>query len=147
MPSRTHFALLTSAALVLLACDNRSSGLDSVIRPATLSFYGNAENITLPDTAVAGVPTAVRVRSYGGGCVAQDRTVSAVSGRSATIRPFVRELAPGANVACADILLQFSHEVDLVFEQPGQATVRVDGWREPERTPYTITRSVQVVLP
>jgi len=147
MSPRPRIALFLFAACALLACENRSSGLDSVVRPATLAFYGDQDSVALPDTAFAGQPFTVRVRSYGGGCVSKDQTFSGVSGRSAYIRPFVREPAPGADVACPAILLTFSHDVELVFEETGQATIRVYGLREPERTPYSITRTVHVAPP
>lgn len=135
------------AAVALFGCDSSPSAVDTLVRPATLSFYGNLDVISLPDTAVVGVPFTASVRSYGGGCVSKDETRIELSGQSASIRPFVREPAENAHVACPDILYFFAHDLELVFNQPGQATVRVFGIREPERTSYTVTRTLPVVPP
>ncbi len=148
MMRRPLTPVLLLAAFALLACENKSSALasdpDTFVRPATLAFYSDPEVISLPDTAIAGIPFTARVRSYGGGCVAQDQTFSGVSGRSAYIRPFVREPVPTRGLACPDILLIYTHEVVLVFNEPGTATVHVYGRREPGDAPITLTRTLHV---
>ncbi len=138
--------LVVTAVFATTACDQSSGpSTDSVVRPATLIFAGDSAAITVPDSAIAGAPVAVTVRSEGSGCTTMDNTQVDNLPGSAVIRPFVREPAPAGQVACPGIGRIFTHEAQLVFTQVGNATIVVHGLKGSERTEVSVTRSLRVV--
>jgi len=147
MRSRTRMcALLAACAPMLAACSDDAGVLAvTVLRPAAIAFYGDTVVASVPDSARVGVPFLVQVRSFGGGCTAQDQTGIAVVGRRVDVRPLVREPGPASQVACPDILLTFTHSAPVTITEPGIATVVVHGRAEPGATSVSVTRTVRIV--
>jgi hypothetical protein len=110
-------------------------------RLGTIEFYADPARIAAPDTVSAGTAFNVSVVTYGGGCVTQGTTESAVIGAVAQVTVYDEE--HHADV-CTDELRMFSHTATLQFAQPGTATLQVRGWKEPERKEITVTRQIVV---
>ncbi len=141
---RTLLALLV--VLAGTACDDpQGPSAGTVLRPASISFFDLDPAITLPDSAVAGVPVEVTVESYGDGCTELADTEVAASGLAPVLRPLVRVPAPGAEVVCPSVLRTLVHRVSLTFPTPGTATITVEGRRDPERTVQVESRPLRVV--
>ena len=85
------------------------------------------------------VPSTVTVHTYRGSCVEFGRTDAEVIGLTATIEPYdwVR------GTLCTGPVSTIAHPVQLVFAQPGTATLRFVGldWRD---SVVTIERSAPV---
>lgn len=115
-------------------------------RVATIEYYGDPVQIDLPSEVKRGQSFAVRVRTYGGGCIAKgDTEVQMLGNLKAQILPYdweVVELPP--NTACTLQLSYYSHEVLLRFEQSGVAQITVRGRRKPSGEILTTTRSLRV---
>ena len=120
-----YLALCALAAASLAACD--TVGVAPTPYPAVLHrndpYY---ETITAPDTVVAGQPFVAVVRTSGGICARQGDTTTRVSGRVAEITP--TDLAgTDPDAFCAAILTIFEHRAEVVFAEPGPATIRAVG--------------------
>lgn len=134
------------AALVLAgACDSPSGsgGNSSVREVGYVQFRDAPVEVTVPATARAGQAFTVRVVTRATGCSSADDTEVLVVGFSADVTPYdIRTTGP--NLVCGDEVQVFTHTAPVLFDTPGEATVRVHGRREPGDDAITITRAVTV---
>jgi hypothetical protein len=115
--------------------------------PARLVLLDETAEVHAPESVRRGEPFTVTVVTIAGGCRRESAgTGVAVEGMEATITPyhFLRRAE-----ACTDDLLYLPHEVELRFDEPGTATLRIRGVRNRldfEREPewVTLERSVEV---
>jgi hypothetical protein len=152
MTLRTAAARLCTITLVTTLCSALTACQDdvglvpvTVLRPAAIAFYGDTTVVTLPDSARAGQPFVVQVRSFGGGCIQQDQMAVVVTGSRVDLRPLVREPHPAASVVCTADLRLLTHSAPVTIATPGTATVVVHGRVEPGATARQVTRTVRVV--
>jgi hypothetical protein len=90
---------------------------------------GIGDTIIAPDKVRAGEEFQVTVTTVGGGCdEAGDNGVVAGEG-TASVYVYDFTSANRPNTVCPAIIKTFRHEVPLVFDQPGQAVIRVWGRR------------------
>lgn len=147
--SRLRAAITWCAVVAVVAACHDDGGVqpDTIVLPANIvsTFLpGDTLAVVTPTTARVGVPFTVDVRSWGGGCTERDSTTVRVSGRTAEVRPLVREPAPSRDQACFTIIKQFTHTAAVTFTQVGTATVRVIGRRQDDSRAVTVTRTVNV---
>jgi hypothetical protein len=98
-----------------------------------------------PETVAVASTFEVTVRTYGNGCVDQGDTEVSLVGAMATVRPydiFVTHLPP--NYACTDDLRLYTHRAELHFEQPGPATITIQGRARPGDSTIVVQRVVHV---
>ena len=117
------------------------------LRPGTVEFYDQPITIEVPEAATVGAPVVVTVGTFGGGCTAQGPTEVTVSGLAATVQPLDSSIVPFPDLACTEELLVFEHRVELRFAEPGVATVRVLGRREPGGGPFEAERTIVIGEP
>lgn len=138
---KRSFALLA----LLSACQLVPTGAgEATRRLGTIQFHADPIRITAPANVRAGVPFTVQVITYGGGCVSQGDTAAAVTGSEAQVTVYDRAHDPGPNAVCTMELRMYEHTATLQFAQPGAATLRVRGWKEPEQEEITVTRQIVV---
>ena len=113
----------------------------SALRVASI---GAPSGISVPGTARVGAPVEVTVTTYGGGCVAEDTTVVEVRGHFANVVPFQRVYAPKQSEGCTMELRVNPRHVQVVFTQPGTATVFVFGRVTPDGSLAMIPREIVV---
>lgn len=145
MLPRNLYRLVVPVLLTGTAACNGVKVMQSEVepRPAILQFHSDPVRIDLPETVAVASAFTVSIQSYGGGCTSQGDTDVQVEGLLATIRPF--DLEPSdPEVICPAILRVFEHVATIQFDQPGTATVRVLGRREPGDEPLSIDRTVLV---
>ncbi len=126
--SASRLTLVIPTCLALLGCELTEPRWD--LRRGEIEL-GASDSLHLETPAVvtAGEPATIAVRTYGGGCVRHGEvTLVNVSGMTATIEPYdsVVVEAPD-NYACLAILRMFTHNADVTFPQPGDATLRIVG--------------------
>lgn len=132
-------ALAVGGVVALAACGVIAPSEDRV--PGIIESYGQGLVFEAPDTVAVGVPFAAGVRTYGGGCRKKGDVSVSIEGRHATILPIDRyENASG----CNDDLAFFWHTVEVVFETPGTAELRVVGVVEPGDSLVVRRRNVEV---
>jgi hypothetical protein len=134
--------LLFPLLLILPACQLVTGG-DTERRLGTIDFYSDPVRVSVPDTVFAGVAFNVGVVTYGGGCVTRGDTEAWVNGMESQVTVYDNERSGGG--VCTDELRMLEHTASLQFAQPGTATVRVRGWKEPEREEVTVTRTILVM--
>jgi hypothetical protein len=135
-----------AGALLLLACAACSATEpDHTVRePAIVELHQTSAEITVPATAVAGQPFTVVVQTIGpSSCTHPGDTQVTLGTATADLAPFDL-FRRGPGVACAQMVYRLQHEAQVVFAQPGTATVRVHGVREPGGGMVTLTRTVDV---
>jgi hypothetical protein len=113
----------------------------SALRVASI---GDANGVTVPSVAHAGLPLQVTVTTYGGGCITEDTTVVTTNTHSADIVPFQRWYQPKQNEACTMELRVNKRQLEVVFTQPGVASVRIYGRGQPDGALVTVVREVRV---
>ena len=123
---------------LLNACD--ATGPTSVRRIGVLVHYGVPSQVVASDTVDAGVPFAVSVRTYGGGCESLGDTEVEIAGSVVSLRPYDFTVRGGG--ACTDILNEFSHDVTVVMATPGPLELRVHGLELPADTMIVIERQL-----
>lgn len=133
-----------AGALLLLAAASACSPTDSgtVVAPGILELYETSAETAVPLSAVVGQPFEVAVYTLGpSGCFSAGNTEVEQSARSAEVSPFdlVRQES-----GCNDRVYELRHAVQIVFTQPGVATIRFNGVREPGGGTVTVTRTVDV---
>lgn len=136
---------MATALLAAGGCARAVSGVDADPDAAILAFYGEPAVVTVPETATAGQPFTVEIRTYGGGCVAQGTTEVSVSALTAHLRP--RDVRSRTATVCTADLRLYRREAFVRFNEPGRATVRIYGVRQDrdvDREPLVITRTVIV---
>lgn len=114
--------------------------------PALLAFYGDTSAVDLQTSARVGELVILRFTSFGGGCISPDATEVEISGLHAAVLPYRREpteLPP--NTACTGELRVDRHDVQLRFDRPGRAWVRIVGLARPEERSFAIERELQIV--
>lgn len=142
LPFLVLILALGSAAGCRLTTDNeirreRQLGL--------IQFYHDPLVIQIPETVAVASPFEVTVRTYGGGCIDQGDTEVSLAGAVATVRPydvFVTYLPP--NYACTDDLRLYTHRAQLHFDQPGPATITIQGRVRPGDSTIVAQRVVHV---
>ena len=144
--SRLTFAAITCAALVAGCSDLGSKPGERVRGPALLVHYGDTGTVTLPSSARVGVPVEISVTSFGGGCITKGETDVKVTGLLAEVRPYRHEMVRlRPNTACTSELRIFHHVVQVQFETPGDADVRVFGVTRPGDQAYMVARTLSVL--
>jgi len=116
----------------------------SALRVASIRQVGDPVVVDVPATMTAGVPTAVAVTTYSGGCITDDTTIVDVHGQSADVIPFQLVYQPKQNESCSTELQVNSREVLVTFAQPGSATVKIYGRSYPDGGVVIVTRQVTV---
>ena len=132
-------------ALALPGCQP-STELRPVLerRPGVLSV-GEEPVVTVPAEGAVGVPVAVTVVTWGGGCVRQGATEASVAGLAADVTPYDSAyvyLPP--NMACTSDLRRYTHTATVTFATAGGAVVRVHGWSEPAKATIVVERAIQI---
>lgn len=138
--------LLSTLVIALLALSSRCGPTEAEgpeRQPGTLEFYGDSARIQVPDSVTAGAAFEVRVTTYGGGCVRKGETDVYIRGSTAEIRPYDYE-STGRGIVCPDILVLYNHTAIVTIAEPGEATIRIHGWKKPENTFLTVSRSTIV---
>lgn len=138
--------LISTLIIALLALSSRCGPTEPVAperQPGTLEYYGDSVRVHVPDTVTAGAAFEVRVTTYGGGCMQKGETDVYVRGRTAEIRPYDYEPTDSGQT-CPAILVLYNHTATVTFAEPGEATVRIHGWKKPENTFLTVSRSTIV---
>jgi len=133
------------AACTAAGPDDSSLPSSSERGPAVLAFYGDTTAVQVPASIRVGEMMTVRFTSFGGGCILQDRTETAVSGLTAEVRPYRREpteLPP--NTACTAELRLHQNVAELSFAEPGRARVRIVGLARPGDQPFVLERDLLV---
>ena len=97
--------------------------------------------VTVPETARRGEPFTVTVITHGGGCLSQGPTRVRRDGVTAEVRPY--DVHTGGDACPADVQL-YTHTATLRFDQPGPATVRVQGTGYPDGGVVTVARTVTI---
>ncbi|HET7464298.1 MAG TPA: hypothetical protein VFJ82_23775 [Longimicrobium sp.] len=136
-----------SFALLAVLCGCRldpTGGGEATRRLGTIQFHADPVRIEAPGSVQAGVPFTVRVITYGGGCVTQGDTEASATAGEAQVTVYDRAHDPGPNGVCTMELRMFEHTATLQFANPGAATLRVRGWKEPDQQEITVTRPIVV---
>lgn len=140
-------ALALLAAGLVAGCDalSPSDSDDELERqPAILAFGEDDAEIALPDTVAVGAPAALVVTTQGGGCIRQGETEVEAAPRAADVRVYDYFPRPSSDRVCTLDLRGLRHEATLRFTQPGTATVRVHGRRQPSTGAFVATRTIVV---
>ena len=132
-------ALLGMAALAAGCSVVDSNGYSREL--AYIEYGGSPVQIVLPATARVEEPVAVSVTTYGSGCAQKGDTQVSVSAQVAELRPY--DLYDEES-DCPDILRTFVHEAEVIFEQPGTATLRVHGRTSDGGRTIVETRTITV---
>lgn len=135
---RTNVLLLAALAV---GCAGGPLEPGPQARPGVISFYDQPVVATAPDTALAGTPFTVRVRTYGGGCLSEGETDVVVTGSEALVQPL--DIHSGAEV-CTDELRTFDHEATVVVAEVGTARIIFRGAEQPGDAPFSVVREVVV---
>ena len=115
--------------------------------PGVIRHHGESTLVERPARVLAGEPFVVRVRTFGSGCVAHAGTSVDISGLRAEITPLDLVYVPRSDEACTTELRRIEHTVELRFDQPGTATVRVRGRGEPGGEPLAVVVWIPVAAP
>ena len=137
---------LAAVALVGFATSCRSLSGPEIRedrRTGVIDYYGSPVTVSVPEAATVGAAFQVSVRTYGGGCTRQGDTQVRVEGALVEVEAFDYE-SSGQNLACPDILRQFTHTAGIRLFTPGTTTVRIIGIRQPDGSRITVERTVQV---
>ena len=133
--------LAASSACSILEPDHKRTEREA----AYLSYAGSPGLLEAPDTVIAGAPFFVSVRTYGGGCIDQGDTETAINEYFIEIRPFdifTTHLPKGW--ACPAILAFYTHTVSLRITEAGTWTLRVIGRAGPGDSPEATERTIVV---
>ena len=133
--------MISAAGMMFLFC-NPILGPNWQLRRGVIQHYQFPIVFELSDTAVAGVPLTVNVATYGGGCVRRGFVEVKINGLTAELAPYDSVLVRAT--VCTLELYGYRHEVNLVFEQKGIATVRLVGREMPADKKIIVTRTVLV---
>lgn len=139
------------AALLAIACsppseplrDGRESEPAARQQPSYIAHPGAAAEVDVPATVRAGEPLTVQVVTFGNGCNTAGGTDVVVRGLEANVLPWDLDHS-SEKVDCPDLLRTFRHSATVRFEQPGAATVRVNGRRLPGDEAVVVTRTVTI---
>ena len=135
--------LLIVLLLALASCD----GSRTVREEGVISFYGDTDEVILaPDTAQAGEALTVTVQTFGDGCVDADNMEVAITGELAVLTPYDLITIPGRNGACPQIEKRPEHTAQVVFEEPGSATLRVNGMLKDNANPEGVMTTIEKTI-
>lgn len=132
------------AASVLFAAVTACTGPtepETRTQPGVVVFFEEPMVVTAPETAQAGVPFQVSVRTYGSGCHSRGETVVEVAGVHVDVRPY--DILSGRHT-CNSILRMFDHAANVTVDEPGIAQVSFHGAAEPGDSMVTVVREVIV---
>lgn len=104
----------------------------SALRVANIRQFGDPIAVDVPVTITAGEPATVAVTTYANSCITEDTTIVDVHAQTADVVPFQRVYKPNQDEACSTELQANRREVDVVFAEPGSATLNVYGRRYPD---------------
>ncbi len=136
--------MISAAGMMFLVC-TPILGPNWRLKRGVIQYYEDPVVIQLSDTVIAGAPMTVSVTTYGGGgggCSRRGFVEVKINGLTAELAPYdsVAVRATG----CTLVLHLYRHEVNLVFEQKGIATVRLVGKEWPADKKIIVTRTVLV---
>jgi len=138
-----HRITLLAATLVFTGCANLAES-DGARRAGIIeSRYLQTPALTAPDSVTAGTPFEVTVTTFGfNGCWTEDRTDVTTLASQAVIRPYDRV----RDGACTQMTVLLPRSVQLRFDQPGTATIVVQGLRDDgdNAEPTQVQRTVVV---
>lgn len=117
---------------------------ESALRIASIGQSGEPVQVEVPSTARVGQSVPVAVTTYSGGCISDDTTAVDVHPHLANVVPYQRVYQPKQNEACTMELRVNRRQVDLVFTEPGPATVIVYGRSYPGGGLTMVTRQLVV---
>lgn len=134
---------LLSLVVAVSAVAGCSGSLDPTggKRLGVISFYSDPIVVQAPDTVQAGTGFAVKVRTYGNGCISEDGTEVRVEASVVEVRPF--DIHSGAAL-CPDILNMFDHRATVTLAESGSFEIRFIGMAMPGDSTVTIVSSVVV---
>jgi hypothetical protein len=122
---------LAVVSTVLVACQQSPTANGGGRVVGFIHDIGGRQVINAPSAVTAGQSFNVTVSTFGNSCVSAAGADVAIDGLTARITPydFVRD-----DEGCLDIGLYFPRTVQLRFDQPGTATIRVRGrsYHKPE---------------
>jgi hypothetical protein len=99
--------------------------------------------VIAPDTVPVGTQFTVTVNSFGSSsCTHPDGADLTIVGGLATISPYDRVPADGADVVCTADVAARPHPVLLRFTAPGSATIRVRGYQYDEQAQQRVIGTV-----
>lgn len=116
-------------------------GPDEERRLGVIAFHGDPVVVGVPETAEAGAPFDVTIRTYGGGCISKGDTEVTVRGLVVDVVPY--DVHSGHNV-CTSELRQFEHRATVTLTNPGIAQVRFRGQSVPADTSLVVIREVVI---
>lgn len=116
----------------------------SALRVASIGQYGDPVQVEVPSIAKAGQPVPVAVTTYSGGCIHDDTTAVDVLPHLANVVPYQRVYQPRQNEGCTMELRVNRRQVNVVFSEPGPATVTVYGRTYPGGLLTPVTRQLVV---
>jgi hypothetical protein len=146
-----HRLALISAAALSASCVELLFGTGYYERPDldSTNVYDAVNQITVPDTVVAGTNFVARIVTPGGGCVRKIGP-DVVTRSSTLVSIELLNRHSGADVCTSDLQI-IPHEHTVVFNSPGERVVRFIGATERVRVGRTYTEVVidrtVVVLP
>jgi hypothetical protein len=121
-----HRAILLAATCVFGGCASLA-GFDGARRGGIIeSRELHAPVLTAPDSVTAGTEFQVSVTTLGYSGWTADRTDVSTRAGQAVIRPYYRVHDSG----CIPLLLTLTRSVRLRFDEPGTATIVVQGLRD-----------------
>jgi hypothetical protein len=121
-----HRAMLLAATSLFTACANLA-GPDGARAGIIESRYLSVPALTAPDIVTAGASFQVTVTTFGfSGCWTEDRTDVSALASQVVIRPYDRV----RDGACTQMTVKLPRSAQLRFDQPGTATIVVQGLRD-----------------
>lgn len=127
MHRRVSTRALILLGLVLAAC-MPTNPVTTMRVPGVIDFFQEpTDDVVHPPAEVpVNTPFEVTIATFGDGCTSVGDAAATVTGNVATIT--VTDLWQ-RNTACPQPLLRFPRTVTLQFAMPGEAVVRVTGYR------------------
>lgn len=139
-----HALLLVALAVFLTAGCHSVSGPDLSKDIGVIHHYGDSSGVLeAPSSVRAGFDFPIEVVTYGGGCTSAAGASVRYRGSVAVVVPYDNWRVP-VGLGCTDNLTRPARTVTLRFTEPGVATIRVEGRREPESERTAVEQSVTV---
>ncbi len=148
MKCAPHRIAMYVGTVIVSACHGTAEP-DVAPEVGIIEFYNDRSMVlTLPATARAGQDINVVVRTFGNGCVSAAGTAVRYGTAVASLTPYDNDLSRASpGVVCLGILVRPAHVVTLQFPEPGVATVRVEGRKEPGSQAATVEGTISVTAP
>jgi hypothetical protein len=109
--------------------------------PAYIEFHENPVQVVVAATARVEEPLRVAVTTYASGCTRKGDTQVSVNGPVAEVRPYDLYDVEGD---CPNVVTEYVHEAQVIFDQPGTATLHVRGRTADDGRTIVETRTVTV---